>query len=370
MNTLDNDGNVLSDAQETCNTINTLTVGRPILDDESGEKLLVTANKLTKAAQSKRLFSVIIITAAIFLVTVVSVTAANIIDSYIPYGYRLLSESRFTYTAPDADTAQTNAAYEIYKKTCGISVNIAGTRTVDIQTPVRTVGEIIDVYFDESYLNADLYEIVPSIDVMVSEGLSVLINKIEFRELVSVTEKPFTVVYNDVATIPKGTEVVVQSGENATVIQTFNQKFINGILDFEELISEKVSKPATDQIVMRGTGGTLKAKNGKTYDYDMVMSVTATAYGVDTGYGGDGEFSATGKPMERGIIAVDPDVIPLHSMVYITGGDIDGIYYAEDVGGAIRGNRIDVFLGNDNLEEQLAFGRKTLTLYIIDRYNG
>ena len=52
---------------------------------------------------------------------------------------------------------------------------------------------------------------------------------------------------------------------------------------------------------------------------------------------GDG-LTATGVKVAPGIVAVDPDVIPLHSDVII-----NGVWYkAEDVGGAINGNRIDV----------------------------
>lgn len=49
-------------------------------------------------------------------------------------------------------------------------------------------------------------------------------------------------------------------------------------------------------------------------------------------------------------IAVDPNVIPLGSTVYINGQ----AYIAEDIGGAIKGNRIDVFFPAH--DEALQFG--------------
>lgn len=49
-------------------------------------------------------------------------------------------------------------------------------------------------------------------------------------------------------------------------------------------------------------------------------------------------------------IAVDPDVIPLGSTVYIDGTE----YIAEDIGGAIKGNRIDVLFPTH--QEALEFG--------------
>ncbi len=65
--------------------------------------------------------------------------------------------------------------------------------------------------------------------------------------------------------------------------------------------------------------------------------------------------------MRHGIIAVDPDIIPLGTHVYIPGyGDA----VAEDVGGAIHGHRIDVAF--DTRAEALAFGRQDIEIYIRD----
>ena len=59
-------------------------------------------------------------------------------------------------------------------------------------------------------------------------------------------------------------------------------------------------------------------------------------------------------------IAVDPDVIPLGSTVVIDGQE----YIAEDVGGAIRGNRIDIFM-RDHLVALMA-GVKTAEVFIYE----
>lgn len=48
------------------------------------------------------------------------------------------------------------------------------------------------------------------------------------------------------------------------------------------------------------------------------------------------------KPTVNHTIAVDPDIIPLHSHVIINGQE----YVAEDVGGMINNNHIDIFVGS------------------------
>lgn len=96
------------------------------------------------------------------------------------------------------------------------------------------------------------------------------------------------------------------------------------------------------------------AAQGKT------LVVSATAYSRHEA--GLSNFTATGidlsiNPM---VIAVDPSVIPLGSLVSVPGY---GIAIAGDTGGAIIGNKIDLHM--EDLNAALAFGRQTLTITIL-----
>lgn len=68
------------------------------------------------------------------------------------------------------------------------------------------------------------------------------------------------------------------------------------------------------------------------------------------------------RPKEGRTIAVDKNVIPLGSTVYIEGF---GYYIAEDTGGAIKGNRIDIFLMDYNKARQL--GRKSAKVWVLGK---
>ena len=73
--------------------------------------------------------------------------------------------------------------------------------------------------------------------------------------------------------------------------------------------------------------------------------------------------TSTGKvPREGRTIAVDPTVIPYGSIVYIEGY---GYYIAEDTGGAIKGNRIDIFTAS--YETAIKNGRRTANVWIIGK---
>src|SRR5690606_40006949 len=72
-------------------------------------------------------------------------------------------------------------------------------------------------------------------------------------------------------------------------------------------------------------------------------------------------LTATGVVARRGVVAVDPTVIPLGSHLYIPGY---GLGIAADVGAAIKGNRIDVLY--EDLDDALRWGRKWVKVYILD----
>ena len=70
--------------------------------------------------------------------------------------------------------------------------------------------------------------------------------------------------------------------------------------------------------------------------------------------------TAMGIAAERGIVAVDPNVIPLGTRVYIPGY---GEALAADTGGAIRGHKIDLCM--EDYGEAMEFGRRDITVYVL-----
>ena len=89
------------------------------------------------------------------------------------------------------------------------------------------------------------------------------------------------------------------------------------------------------------------------------LTMIATAYAAFTG--GAGNRTATGTGVYRGIVAVDPRVIPLGTRLYIDGY---GEAVAADTGGAIKGNRID--LGFASAGEANQWGRRTVNVRVLD----
>jgi 3D (Asp-Asp-Asp) domain-containing protein len=91
----------------------------------------------------------------------------------------------------------------------------------------------------------------------------------------------------------------------------------------------------------------------------------ATGYSADDPSQGTDNITATGKKIHEGVIAVDPYVIPLGTEVQIK--DI-GTFIAEDTGGKIKGNRIDIYFSTK--KEAKDFGKKGIWLRIVEKADG
>ena len=121
-----------------------------------------------------------------------------------------------------------------------------------------------------------------------------------------------------------------------------------------QITDSSVAAVETAPVVTAPTVTEPPASQGKS------VTVSATAYSRHEA--GLSNFTATGidlsiNPM---VIAVDPSVIPLGSIVSVPGY---GIAIAGDTGGAIVGNKIDLHM--EDLNAALAFGRQTLTITIL-----
>lgn len=108
--------------------------------------------------------------------------------------------------------------------------------------------------------------------------------------------------------------------------------------------------------------GTLYLKDGTELHYSGVRNMTATAY--TAGHGGVGTRTATGTHVRVGTVAVDRNVIPLGTRMYIVadGGIVYGLAVAEDTG--VRGNTVDLYYNTYN--QCIQFGRRGCTVYILE----
>lgn len=75
----------------------------------------------------------------------------------------------------------------------------------------------------------------------------------------------------------------------------------------------------------------------------------------------------SGAKTEKGVVAADPRVLPLGTVVQMSAGKYTGVYTVHDTGGAIKGNRVDVWM--PSTKEARRFGRRNVKLVVL-RYPG
>lgn len=110
------------------------------------------------------------------------------------------------------------------------------------------------------------------------------------------------------------------------------------------------------------SGNVIMTSSGESYTYVDVMTCSATAYTCE-GYVG---HTYSGTLARVGAIAVDPTVIPLGTKMYVVSNDGQYVYgycVAEDIGGGIKGNKIDLYF--DTYAECWDFGVRMCTVYIL-----
>ena len=187
----------------------------------------------------------------------------------------------------------------------------------------------------------------------------------------------------------RGTESVQQAGVDGQVTYTYRTTTMEGEDPVRVLSNETIDAQPVDEIIRYGTkvkqaalsalslttdaitnveengnGGVLTTVSGQQMSYSKAITCTATAYTCE---GKRWRTTATGTTAREGAIAVDPRVIPYGTRMYIVSSDgsvVYGVATAEDCGGGVKGNRVDLYF--DTYRECISFGRRSCTIYILD----
>ncbi len=210
------------------------------------------------------------------------------------------------------------------------------------------------------------------------EGMVLTVDRVVTRQETYAAAIPHkTEAYADGA-LPQGRSQVLLAGEDGELLRTAQVTYVNGAPVRTQILSETVTRHPVTEILGLGAGeerespGQLRIADGYIYlptgevlTYSGTDTVRATAY-THTDKGCDGD-TATGTNVRRGTVAVDPRYIPYGTRMFITtsnGKFVYGIAVAEDCGGDIKGDRMDLYF--PTYEECREFGRRVCTIYYLD----
>jgi len=180
------------------------------------------------------------------------------------------------------------------------------------------------------------------------------------RKLLTFEEEiPFSLKIEKDPTLPFGQENILQEGKKGRRTKIFEILYFEGSEYNRQQIEEKVQEPQ-EKIVAVGTKKIFQTENTSDgqITYFAKFRVWATSY--DQNCRGCDGTTATGMKTGYGVIAVDPNLIPLGTRAYVPNY---GFAIAGDTGGAIKGYKVD--LGFDDVSHGWWSSRYT-DIYLLE----
>ena len=241
-------------------------------------------------------------------------------------------------------------------------------KSIDVALAAESVADVVS---EAGVVLGEDDVVEPALTTRATGDMVIDIHRVTIEEEIRETELAYSVETKKDSTIVSGDKLVVQPGQTGLRRDTYRVTYRDGVLYDEELIFTEVTDPVTE-IVAVGTGTSVRpvaddsdsenestasfstAPNGRTCV--KVLTCKATAY-----HEPEGSLTKSGTLSRVGAIAVDPSVIPLGTELYVEGY---GYCVAEDTGGLIKGNRIDIYL--DSEAECVNWGVRDVTVYILE----
>jgi 3D (Asp-Asp-Asp) domain-containing protein len=222
--------------------------------------------------------------------------------------------------------------------------------------PLKTILEALDIRLEQDDIASQ------DINKPVVSSLHAGIIKVRNKKRTISQATPYRVIWSRIygANLRK---TQLQKGEQKWIKSTVLDVFYNDKLYKSEILNEKTMELVYYRLIL------LDDKDEAETYYDLykfkTLKMISTAYYAgDPFTWGDGKTTLLGHKMQRGIIAVDPKVIPLRTRVFIPGY---GYGYAGDTGNAIKGNRVD--LGVNDSGEEKAWAFRNVTVYLLQSSN-
>ena len=292
-------------------------------------------------------------------VTIVADGTSQTVQTHSKSKDSIVKDAGITLGAKDVVTVNTssleNGSTLTVERAVPVQVTING-KTSTVQTQAKTVANLVN----ELGFKGGNYTSLEDGNTPIQEGTQVHIVRISKHQVGDDVETiPVEEVRQEDASLAQGDEQVVQEGQAGTKVVRADVFYdMDGKVIKRTVLNETVQKEMQPKVIKVGTREVQVAR-GDTARASRVINMEASAYLPGDGDGAG--ITASGMPAVRGVVAVDPDIIPLGTRLYIPGY---GEAIAGDTGGAIIGNRIDLLM--DDYGEAMEWGRRDVPVYILD----
>ncbi|GGM36773.1 hypothetical protein GCM10011351_23650 [Paraliobacillus quinghaiensis] len=245
-------------------------------------------------------------------------------------------------------------------KAVQVTINDGGNEK-QVWTTEDTVSDLLS---QESIELNELDRLEPEETVDVTSDTAVTITRVEKVTDIVEEKIDYSTVTKKDNNLTEGKKKVVDAGETGLVEKKYEVTLENGEEVERKLVSEEVKKESKKRVVAVGTKKIQQFASRSGDDISgKTLYMKATAYTAEcTGCSG---ITRTGinlnKDRDAKVIAVDPNVIPLGTKVWVEGY---GNAIAGDTGGAIKGNRIDIHVPTKS--EAYRFGVRNVKVKILE----
>ena len=288
----------------------------------------------------------------------------------------VLNEAGFELSELDLYTTQ---------ETGGVSeITVRRSQTISIDNcgsviQASSYGESLVQLLQRLGVSYDgVYQVSMPLDAQTYDGMQVTITCNVTEAQTYTAEVPFEVSYCEDPSLPVGEEKVIVEGQVGQKLCVADVTYANGVETGRNILEETIVTEPVNQIVAVGTDngtgkpvddilfgdGFIVLPTGEVLTYTHSQQFKATAY---TSWIADVTgTTATGTKARVGAIAVDPSLVPYGTRMFIVSNDgeyVYGIATAEDCGGGVKGNHVDLYY--DTVEECFQFGVRQCTIYFL-----
>ena len=289
-----------------------------------------------------------------------------------------ISLQEYDKVLPGKDELLQDGDIVVIKRAISVFLNVDGTDR-EVWTHA---SEVVGLLKEQEIKLQEDDQVFPALNHPLKPGDTIVVVRVEKEYEVIKEQIPYRTIRVPNYHLEKGVVRVLQQGLEGLQEHIWELVKKDGEEVSRVLLSSNIISAPQDLVLEYGETD-IQSRSGRSLQFQRIIRVEATAYcpgtpgtgcptdgrGASqcTGFYNDGltftgvrAIAGTGTRDNPHIIAVDPRIIPLKSMVYIEGY---GYARAEDTGGAIKGHKLDLLFNTH--AEALAFGRKKLDVYLL-----
>ncbi len=218
--------------------------------------------------------------------------------------------------------------------------------------------------------------VTPALSDSIYNYMAITVDRVTYDDVTTNEIIPCKTVKVETNELCKGETKIITAGSDGLKTIITRKVYINGEYSHSEIISEEITTASVNRIVHVGTRPeaapdpekdntkTFVDSAGRSVAYTKVIKGKGSAYTAELG-----ATSETGRTLSVGVVAVDPDVIPYGTRLYITSSDgkyVYGYALAADTNSVVESGSAVAGLYYDSESQCKSFGTRDITIYVLE----